>query len=55
MPEPTVMMEVERVMNLVSGFGWSKTKEEIIEEEVHITIKKKMPAAAGIAGGVGAD
>ena len=55
MAGPTVMMEVERVMNLVRGFGWEKSKEEIIEDEVHITIKKKIEAAAAISGGVGAD
>jgi len=46
MDAPTVMMEVERVMNLVRGFGWEKTKEEIVGDEIHITIKKKSAAAA---------
>lgn len=42
----TIGLEVERVMNLVRGFGWEKTKEEIVDDEIHITIKKKTPAAA---------
>jgi len=46
MDAPTVLMEVERVMNLVRGFGWEKVKEEIIGDEIHITIKKKSAAAA---------
>jgi len=46
MPEATVLMEVERVMNLVQGFGWSKVKEEIIGDEIHLTLKKKTTAAA---------
>lgn len=46
MDEPTIAMEVERVMNLTSGFGWEKVKEEIVEDEIHITLKKKTHAAA---------
>lgn len=46
MPEASVLMEVERVMNLVQGFTWSKVKEEIIGDEIHLTIKKKTTAAA---------
>lgn len=42
---PTVQLEVERVMNLIQGFGWSKVKEEITEGEIHITISKKTAAA----------
>lgn len=42
----TVQMEVERVMNLVRGFGWEKVKEELVADEIHITIKKKSAAAA---------
>jgi len=45
MDAPTVAMEVERVMNLVRGFGWEKTREEIVGDEIHITIKKKSLAA----------
>lgn len=44
-------IEVERVMNLVRGFGWEKVKEEIINDELHIEIKKKSAGAA--AAGVG--
>lgn len=46
MPQPTVEMEVERVMNLVRGFGWEKAKEEILGDEIHIEIKKKIPPDA---------
>jgi len=53
MQAPTVEMEVERVMNLVRGFGWEKVKEEIVGDEIHIQIMKKSPAAlvAGPAPG----
>jgi len=33
-------LEVQRVMNLVSGFGWEKVREEVVEKDVVITIKK---------------
>lgn len=33
-------LEVQRVMNLVIGFGWEKVKEEVIGQDVVITIKK---------------
>lgn len=46
MDVPTVQMEVDRVINLVRGFGWDKVKEEIIKDEIHITMKKKSAAAA---------
>lgn len=42
---PTIAMEVERIMNLVTGFGWKKAKEEIIGDEIHIEIVKKSPTA----------
>lgn len=32
--------EVERIMNLVRGFGWIKVKDELIGEELHLTVKK---------------
>jgi len=41
MPEYPKEIEIERVMNLVKGFGWEETKQEVIGEELFITIKKK--------------
>jgi len=34
-------LEVERVMNLVQGFGWEKTEERIDDVYQVITIRKK--------------
>ena len=53
MPNGTPEIEVERVMNLVRGFGWEKVKEEIIDDEIHLEIKKKSPAAAAAGPGPG--
>ena len=49
MPEYPKEIEIERIMNLVRGFGWEKTKEEIIGDELIITIKKKFLAPGEIA------
>lgn len=49
MQDFTIELEVERAMNLVRGFGWEKVKEEIVGDEIHVTIKKKSPAAAAAA------
>lgn len=46
MEGPTVEIEVERVMNLVRGFGWDKVQEEIIDGEIFLKIKKESAAAA---------
>jgi len=43
MPQYPKEVEVERIMNLVKNFGWEKVKEEQINEELHITVKKKFP------------
>jgi len=53
MQEITVELDVERLMNIVRGFGWEKQKEEIVGDEIHITLKKKSPAAAAAAPAVG--
>lgn len=40
MPRMPRETEVERIMNLVRGFGWSMVKDELIGEELHLTVKK---------------
>ena len=44
MPEYPKEIELERVLNLVRGFGWEMVKQEIIGEELIITLKKKFLA-----------
>jgi len=48
MDVPTVEMEVERIMNLVRGFGWEKVKEEVLVDEICLEIRKKTPAAGAV-------
>lgn len=40
-------LEVERVLNVVRGFGWEKVSEELKGEELFLTIKRpfKSPEA----------
>lgn len=34
-------IEIERLLNLARGFGWESIKEEVIGDEIHVTLKKK--------------
>lgn len=43
-------IEIMRVMNLVQGFGWSKTKEEIVGKKVVLTIEKEVFSDEDIQG-----
>lgn len=36
-------IEIERIVNLVAGFGWTKSEEKVSENEVSITLTKKVP------------
>lgn len=38
-----VEIEIDRLLNLIRGFGWEMVSKEIKEEEVTITINKKIP------------
>lgn len=35
-------IEIDRLMNLVRGFGWEETEKKITDSEIIITIKKKI-------------
>jgi len=35
-------IEVDRLMNVVKVFGWVKVKEEVIGQEVFVTVKKTL-------------
>ena len=45
-----VDVEVERIMNVVRGFGWVEVKREVIEDELHLTLKKKVLTEEGRPG-----
>ncbi len=44
-----VDLEVERIMNLVRGFGWTKSEQKIVDDKVFVTIHKVIdrPVSAG--------
>ena len=37
-------IEIDRLLNLVRGFGWEESRREVTEDQIIITIKKKKPA-----------
>lgn len=37
-----VDIEIDRLLNLIRGFGWEMEKKEISDEEVILTITKKI-------------
>lgn len=43
MPIDLQKIEVDRVVNLVAGFGWIKVKEELSEGQILLTLKKTIP------------
>jgi len=40
MSEALLKIEIERIVNLVAGFGWKKTEEKVSEGKVTITLEK---------------
>lgn len=42
MPMIQQTLEIERVVNLVRGFGWEKTREEIKDGKIILTIEKPL-------------
>jgi hypothetical protein len=45
-------IEVQRMMNLVRGFGWEKVKEESDADKVRVTLEKSLGEGAGVKTGV---
>lgn len=54
MPEYPKELEIERVMNIVRGFGWESVKQEVVGQELILTIKKKYLEAEELPTEVGA-
>ena len=38
-----IRIEIERIVNLVAGFGWVKVEEKVSEGKVSITLEKIVP------------
>ena len=36
-------IEIERIVNLVAGFGWKKSEEKVSEGKVTLTLEKIVP------------
>ena len=37
-----VTLQIERLMNLIRNFGWEKVKEEMVGNEMLVTVKIKV-------------
>jgi len=53
MAEERDRLEMERLVNLVQGFGWKEIKREETESDIVITLKKPK-TVQGTEGGPGA-
>jgi len=38
-----IKIEIERIVNLVAGFGWKKVEEKVEAGKVSITLSKDVP------------
>jgi len=43
MSEAQVRIEIERIVNLVAGFGWHKVEEKTETGQVYLTLAKSIP------------
>lgn len=43
-------IEVDRIVNLVTGFGWEKIKEETTDTDILLVLKKKRVVLPGELG-----
>ena len=48
MEQAQIRIEIERIVNLVAGFGWTKVKEEVSEGKVTMTLEKKIPVIEAV-------
>jgi hypothetical protein len=42
MKEALIRIEIERIVNLVAGFGWKKVEEKVESGKVSITLSKEV-------------
>jgi len=47
MSEAMIKIEIERIVNLVTGFGWKKVEEKTLTGKVQITLEKVIPVTQG--------
>lgn len=38
-----ITIEIERIINLVAGFGWTKVEEKVSSGKVQLILEKKVP------------
>ncbi len=43
MSDAMIRIEIERIVNLVVGFGWKKVEEKTSEGKITLTLEKTVP------------
>ncbi len=43
MPDPNPTFEIDRIRNLIVNFGWLIEKQKLADDEITLTIVKKIP------------
>jgi hypothetical protein len=51
MPADIKSFEVDRLLNMVRAFGWVLTSQQIVGDEIQVTIKKTVAEVPPIGGG----
>lgn len=49
MAEELDRLELDRLMNLVSGFGWRLSKQELTEDKIIVTLEKSRAPGVEVA------
>lgn len=45
MKDAEIMMEIDRIKNLVSNFGWKIAKQKVTEKEIELVLEKQISKA----------
>lgn len=42
MPKLPIDLEIDRLLNLIHGFGWKMEKKDVTDTDITVTIKKEI-------------
>lgn len=48
MKDIEITMEIDRIKNFVSNFGWKIAKQKVTEKEIELVLEKQIPAPAEV-------
>ena len=50
MADVSVELEIERLRNLIVGFGWAISKQEFLDDRIRVSLEKKRAVPAAPVG-----